>query len=94
MLFARFVFGFVDAQAAAHDIAVMEGFDGGFGFGTVGHVDKSKALGTFVVAVFNDTDGLDGAVFGKGVAELLFAHVVTEVADVDFDAPAVAPAAG
>ena len=77
--------GLVAADAAAHDFGVVDLFDGELGLGAVGHFDEAEALGLAVGAAGDDAGGLDDAVFGEEGAELVVVHVVTQVADVDFD---------
>ena len=71
--------GFVDGQCAAIEFGAIKSGDGSFGFGVIGHLDKSEPLGLAGVAVGDDTDAIDGSVSFKHGANRIFRGREAEV---------------
>jgi hypothetical protein len=73
----------VDAERTPLQGLLVQGLDRGIGLGVVRHLNEAEALGLAGELVSDQVGGLDLAVGGKGVAELVLGHAVGQVANID-----------
>src|SRR5262249_43159095 len=76
--------GLVDRQGAAVDLRPVEGGDRGLRLLVALHLDEAEPLGSAGVAVHDHLGRHDGAVRLEDLGQVAVAHLVAEVADVQF----------
>src|SRR6185436_9294612 len=74
---------FVDAQRPAADVFAIELRDGRLGFALVRHLDETETARAARLTIHEDLDGRNFAKRTEGIAKLVFAHAVRQIAYVD-----------
>src|SRR5688572_5736555 len=74
---------FVDAQRTPAEIFTVELCNGRFGFALVRHLDEAETARPARLAVHEDLDGRNFTKRTEGIAKLVFAHAIGQIANVD-----------
>ena len=76
-------FRLVDPEVAALEGGAVKAFDGCIGFRIAGHFNKSKTLGLASLTVFDQVDGSDFTIGGKGVAKVFIRDAIGQISNID-----------
>src|SRR5262245_63933597 len=74
---------FVDAQRPSAEVFAVELCYGRFGFALVRHLDEAEPARASRLAIHEDLDGRNCTKRTEGIAKLVFAHAIGQIAYVD-----------
>src|SRR5688572_14802710 len=82
---------FVDAQRTPAEIFTVELRNGRFGFARVRHLDEAETARPARLAIHEDLDGRNFTKRTEGIAKLVFAHAIGQIANVDIHHKTLTP---
>ena len=74
---------FVDAQRASADVFAVELRNGRFRFALVRHLDETETARASRLSIHEDLDGRNFTKCTEGIAKLVFAHAIGQIAYID-----------